>query len=522
MYPTLDIVRYRLLHQWRSALRSGARSRLKAALFLAAPGIALATVGTYHATLIRTAGPWLHEGTARRQGVLGAALLASGALVFLVLWAEIVQQIWFAKDQELFSIAPVARRAHIGYLWLFAVLRGAPWTFIFLTLPVLAASALPSAGPGTVAWALALSAVYWAWLALAALCAATSVAAGANRWRLERHACFAVLYLLQIGAVAQIISGWLTPSAWPSFAGNHEIRGVAALLPHHQIAAMMVMAPMPELRALAMHAVLLLGTLACASLACWRVTIRLWPRAILTAATLAKDSRPSWTHRCRSAFARGRSWAIFQKDLRDLIRNPVYRNCLLANYLLLFIALWAQARRESSGRQLMTTLPLVYLTPLIVSARTVSQEYPLLELYCLALPPGYNLLDAKLLAQGAVNTILAMVAALPFFLLLKPGFWSSAVLLFAGASALYVPVLTALALALGAYFPDLSATPGLLGLKWKGLLLYCLMAVPLYAFLLNRMYPGAALYSLFLIPATALLYAGARRHLDVLLERGTL
>jgi len=522
MFPTLAPVRYRLLHEWRSALRSGARSRLKAALFLATPALALAIVGGYHAMLIRAAGPWLHAGTARREGVLGAALLASGVLVFLVLWAEITQQIWFAKDQELLAVSPVARRTHVRYFWLFAVLRSAPWTMTFLTLPVLAASALPSAGPGAVAWALALSAVYWAWLALAALCAAASVAAGANCWRLERHACFAILYLLQIGAVAGIISGWLTPSAWLTFAGNHEIRGAAALLPHNQIAALMVMAPMQEPRDFAVRAVLLLGILGCASLACWRVTLRLWPRATLPAATLERDSRPSRARRCRSSFGRGWCWAIFQKDLRDLIRNPVYRNCLLANYLLLFIALWAQARHESSGRLLMTTLPLVYLTPLVVSARTVSREYPLLELYSLALPPGYNLLDAKLAAQGAVNTILAMVAALPFFLLLKPGFQPSAVLLFAGACALYVPVLTALALALGTYFPDLSATPGLLGLKWKGLLLYCLLAVPLYAFVLNRMFPGAALYSAFLIPATALLYAGARRRLDVLLERGTM
>jgi hypothetical protein len=325
--------------------------------------------------------------------------------------------------------------------------------------------------------------------------------------------------LLQIGAVALIISYRLTPSAWLSFAGNYELRGIAALLPHNQIASMMVMASMPELPAFALRAVLLMGTLVSTSLACWLVTLRLWPWATLPAATLEGDSQASWAHRYRSAFSGGRAWAIFQKDLRDLIRNPVYRNCLLANYLLLLVGLWAQARQASSGRLLMTTLPLVYWTPLIVSARTVSQECPLLELYRLALPRGYNLLDAKLFTQGVVNTILTLAASLPFFLLLRPGFHPSSVLLFTGASLLYVPVLTALALALGTFFPELSVTPGLLGLKLKGFLLYCLMAVPLYAFLLNRMYLGTALYSMFLLPAIALLYAGARRRLETLLER---
>jgi hypothetical protein len=519
MVSMLDPLRYRLLQEWRSALRNGARSRLKAALFVVAPALALVTVGSYHAMLIGAAGPWLNAGTACREGVLAAAFLASGALVFLVSCAEIMQQVWFARDQELLATAPINRDAHIAYRWFFAVLRSAPWAAVFLSLPVLAASALPSAGIGSVVWAIALSAIFWAWLALAALCTAALVVAAANRGRLERHACFVILYLLQIGAVVLIISYRLTPSAWLSFAGNCESRGMAALLPHHQLASIMVMAPMPEIPAFALRAVLLIGTLVSTSLACRFVILRIWPWADLPAATLERDSRASRIHGCRSTFSTSRSWAIFQKDLRDLIRNPVYRNCLLANYLLLVIGLWAQARQASSGRLLMTTLPLMCLTPLIVSARTVSQEYPLLELYRLALPCGYNLLDAKLFTQGVVSTILALAASLPFFLLLRPGLQPSTVLLFTGASLLYVPVLTALALALGTFFPELSVTPGLLGLKLKGFLLYCLVAVPLYAFLLDRMYLGTALYSMFLLPAIALLYAGARRRLETLLER---
>ena len=313
--------------------------------------------------LIRAAGPWLNAGTVRREGVIGAALLASGALVFLVSCAEIMQQLWFAKDQELLATAPIGRSAHIAYRWFFAVLRSAPWAAVFLSLPVLAASALPSAGIGSVAWALALCAVYWAWLAFAALCAAALIVAAANRWRLERHACFVILYLLQIGAVALIISYRLTPSAWFSFAGSCESHGMAALLPHHQLASIMVMAPMPEIPAVALRAVLLIGTLVSTSLACCLVTLRIWPWANLPGAILDRDSRASRVHSRHSTFSTSRSWAIFQKDLCDLIRNPVYRNCLLANYLLLLIGLWAQARQASSERLLMTTLPLMYLTP---------------------------------------------------------------------------------------------------------------------------------------------------------------
>jgi hypothetical protein len=155
----------------------------------------------------------------------------------------------------------------------------------------------------------------------------------------------------------------------------------------------------------------------------------------------------------------------------------------------------------------------------VVSGRTVSLEFPLLELYQLVFPRGYSLLDAKLRAQGTVNILVSLAAAFPFFLLLRPGFQTFSALYFMAATVIFVPVLTALALALGTYFPDLSPGPSVLGMRLKGLLLYSLMAVILYSFLLNRMYMATVLYGVFLILVISPLYLGARRRLDSSMER---
>jgi hypothetical protein len=519
MLLMIDAIRYRLLHEWRSILWNNSRSRWKAALLFVTPALALATVGSYHAMLIRAAAPDLQAGLARREGVIGAAFLASGALVFLVSCAEILQQVWFARDQELLAVAPVSRHAHIVYSLFFAAWRGAPWAAVFLSLPVLAASALPAAGFWATACAVGLGALFWAWLTCAALCAGVLVPAVFNRTRLERHTLFVLVYLLQIGAMGFIIRGWLTPAAWLEFAGEYEFHGLLAMLPHHQMASLIVRCSLQSVAVGALRAILLAGTLLLSALACYLVTLRFWPQATLPASSRGSGARTTRARRCRQAFLAGRSWVICWKDRRDLLRNPLHRSWLLANYLLLLLGLWAQARKESSSRLLMLILPVICVVPLTVSARTVSQECQFLELYKLIFPAAYSILDAKLRAQGVVNTILSFAVALPFFLLLKPGFETFTVLYYVCICLLYAPVLTALALALGTYFPDLSATPGMLGLRWQGALLYCLSAAVLYSFLLNRLYLGAALYSLFLVPLTAALYCGARRRLDSLMER---
>lgn len=217
-------------------------------------------------------------------------------------------------------------------------------------------------------------------------------------------------------------------------------------------------------------------------------------------------------------FSTSRSWAIFQKDLRDLLRNPAYRNALIATFLLLLIGIWAQTRKASSSRLPMMTLPLICYAPLLVSARAVSQEFKLLELYKLVLPYRGCLLDAKLRAHSLFNLAAALAASLPFFFLLKPGFQLSTVLCFTGEAVLCVPVLTALALALGTYFPDLSSGPGMLGVRLKGLAVYVLLGSVLYSLLLNRMAAAAGLYIVFLAGISAALFLGARRRLYALIE----
>lgn len=161
-------------------------------------------------------------------------------------------------------------------------------------------------------------------------------------------------------------------------------------------------------------------------------------------------------------------------------------------------------------------LALLYLVPLMTSARTVALELRMLGFYRLILPKLEYLLDLKWRAQAVLNCLIVALLAFPYFLFVRQGPKPCEAAYFTGCVVVYVPVLTMLALALGTFFPARTVSINPIGMNKWGIILYALLAIVLYSFLLNYMFLDILIYSLFLIPLTLLLYLGARRYLFVL------
>ncbi len=214
-------------------------------------------------------------------------------------------------------------------------------------------------------------------------------------------------------------------------------------------------------------------------------------------------------------FSENPAIAVLQKDCRDLLRNPAYRSALIGCSVLLVVALVALWRTGGAGdkatRRMMTALALLYLVPMFVSARTLTLEKQMIGFYRLVLPEAAKLLDWKLQAQAAVNCLTCFILALPLFVLgrvnpMEPVRYAAAVII-------CVPLLTALAIAIGAFFPASSTNANPIGIRIPGLLAYAVPSVILYSVLLSRMIIAGVLYLLFLAPVTAALYVLGRLRL---------
>ncbi len=512
----IALLRYRLLHEYRYALRGTACRRLKSLLLVLAPLFGLFVVAAYYAILVQSSAPLLSAGDGSRRRVLEASLIVGGAIAFLIMFMEMLQQLWFARDGEALAIAPVSNAIGVAYRSLFAVLHGAPWIVLFLSFPLLVVFAFPRTRMATDFLILILLIAYWIWLASCAACAASLVAAAANRWRLGRHGLYVALYLFQIMIFIYVFVS--LEARWPTLAGRLDLPAWSALLPPHQLAAIAIGTRHAGLLGSMSAVVSLTASLGCPPLLCYFAAVRLWHWASRPAAATKRENRIVCPRSHSLPFSNNRSWAIFQKDLRDLLRNPMYRNSLVATFFLLATGLWAQARKPAAAPLLAATLALIYTVPLFISGRAASQEYGLLEFYKLVLPSSFSPLDAKLRCQTVVNWALTLAAALPFFLLLRPGFQMFTVLYFAGAAFLSVPVFTALALALGTYFPVISNVPSALGIRLKGFVIYTLLGAIFYSLLLNRLYLGAGICLVFLAAASTVFYRCARRRLYALIE----
>jgi hypothetical protein len=515
----MNAIRYRLLQDWRGNVRESSWRRLRAFCLFLGPGIALWAAGGYHAILVGAVGRACGADPGIREGALEAALMISGALTFLVSFSETLREIWFAQERNMLASSPMTTGAVISYRWFFAMVRTAPWGAVFLSLPLLLAlSVSPQSLPGRTE-SILLIALYGVWISLGALMAASLTAAAWNRTGCGRHGVFVTFYVIQIALLAFLLFRFLTPAGWEEFSLQTRSPGVFSLMPHRQLAAFLVVEPAKGIAGFLATGMVLGGTMILSGYAFCSIAARA-AAARLEESSGAVSSRGRLA-RPQSGFSRKRSWAIFQKDLIDMIRNPVYRGSYLATLLLWPVGLWAQAKgRPSSGPSAMV-LALIYMVPFLLSARAVSREYPLLELYRLVLPRSYSLLDAKLRAHVPVNILLTLGAAIPFMVLLKPGMRLQPCLWFLAATVWFVPVFTAFSLALGTFFPDLSPAPSAIGVRLAGLILYLPPAACLYSLLLNRMIWATAGYSLFLLLLSAGAYCSAQRRLACLTERRT-
>jgi hypothetical protein len=162
----------------------------------------------------------------------------------------------------------------------------------------------------------------------------------------------------------------------------------------------------------------------------------------------------------------------------------------------------------------MMGLAFVYIVPFLFSARTVSLEFRMLQFYRLVFPSAGWVLDHKWKVQSVANILVVSVLAIPLFLLVRGGAKAFEPEYFLACMVVFVPLFTMLALALGTFFASTSNPPNAFGIKPVGGIIYFLLAITLYSFLLNYMYLGTLLYSLFLIPLTVFLYIQARKSLS--------
>jgi hypothetical protein len=419
--------------------------------------------------------------------------LVSTLLFYLFLLPELIREIGFAGDLELLRVAPIQTSHWIGYRLICAFLRSVGFAALVISFPVYCAWSF-SKDTFQLLFFLFLIISCFAWLSLMALWTSVAILCISNRLQISRHALFVFIsVVLVLGAF------WATPyfidaGIWSGFArrshGYHISSGY--------LFGLLVI-------------LFLSGSLV------YKSTLRLWPHA----------SKPAdhGTRRVREFFGKGtlfsadHSWAVFQKDLKDLCRNPNYRySLLLCCLLMIYIAaaswLKASSARPHTWARLMVGLTYVHMIPFFMSARTVSLEFRMLPFYRLIFPNAGRILDFKWRVQSVLNSLVNLVLAFPLFLLIRGGARSFEPAYYAGCVIVFVPVFTMLALALGTFFPSTSTPQNLFGIRPLGGVIYFLLAITLYSFLLNYMYLGTLLYSLFLIPLTVFLYFLARKSLS--------
>jgi hypothetical protein len=419
--------------------------------------------------------------------------LVSTLLYYLFLLPELIREIGFSGDLELLRVTPVNASNCIVYRLVFTLLRNVGFETLVITFPVYCAWSF-SKDTLQLLFFLFLIISCFAWLSLMALWTSVAILFISNRLQISRHTLFgAISVVLVLGAF------WATPyffdtGVWSGYArrshGYHISSG---------------------------YLFGLLVILFLSGYLVYKSTLRLWPHA----------SKPAdhGTRRVREFFGKGtlfsadHSWAVFQKDLKDLCRNPNYRYGLFINCcFLVAIAIQVWLKAPAAGKhiwaRMMVGLSFIHLIPFFFSARTVSLEFRMLQFYRLVFPNAGWVLDQKWKVQSILNILVISILALPLFLLIRGGAKSFEPEYYAGCVVLFVPVFTMLSLALGTFFASTSTPPNAFGIRPLGGVIYFLLAITLYSFLLNYMYLGTLLYSLFLIPFTVFLYFLARKSLS--------
>jgi hypothetical protein len=502
----------RAAREWRRALHGSLWQRTAVILGLLTPPVFIWIATRLYLRLAYVLHGRTLQSATSSQAALEMAFLISGAMIAALTGIEFLREAWFADDQEMFGLAPVAPGRHLAYRSVIAVARAGLWSCALLAFPACLAYFLPGLRVPPLLMSILLIA-YWATAVAAGLSGASLLLWLVRKAALDPRDVFVVLYILNLLLCLKAFSLVLDPDSFARTADQFvHHRTLTDALPQQEIANLAANYHRLTVVQTTVGVILTVvsPTLAVMTYCC--LGRKLWEgwRPTYREASLGATRRYHLTGR---RFSSNPSWAILQKDIKDLTRNPAYRNATAGVIVLLAIALWIQSRSAKDSQLLMLVLNLVYFVPLIWSPRAIGQDARFMDIYALSLSDGSRLLSFRLNAHSLVNVVVTFVSAVPFFLFLKPGFQPHTMAYFAIAATIFVPPLTALALALGVLSPASQAVPVPLGINLKGMLCYFLLAIPLYSLLLNRIVVGVAIHALCLTAVALCLCRAAQNHL---------
>jgi hypothetical protein len=363
--------------------------------------------------------------------LLCACALGASALFFLGVVPECFREIGLARDQQLLRVCPISPARLLGYRMTFVILRNAPFCAISILLPVSFILRSSAFGPFRLPVILLIIA-YFAWLGLLSLSVSMILLRLGNAWQLARRSGYALLFMIFFLTGSVIIFNILDPSIWTALSRS------SSALP-----------PPPWMVYVVPVLLIVSGYWLC------RMTLRIWPGATVS------DEGGQCRERAFSAgkrlFSLHPAWAISQKDIRTLFRNPAYRYSLMGCLLLASYCLFLHGRHPPGGShswgRLMIAMTYIYWIPLSFSARTVSLEYRMLGLYRLVFPDVGRLLDLKWTIQAFLNCAVAALLGVATLLSLDGNVGILDPAYYLGCVLFCVPLLTMLAIALGTFFP---------------------------------------------------------------------
>ncbi len=484
------LIAYRILHEYRKVFSIGGTLRRRAAflLYVLLTPASAAIAWALNARILSAVRSHIRADGDNPWPALAVGSALAGLLFFSVSLIELMREIAFAGDREMVQISATSPERALRYRLVMAVFRFLPFSVVFALFPAQFLLSFPLPRPWA-AFVIPAVVLYFLWLFMLALFTVMSVLSVSLRLRVRRHTVFMLLYVLVVLLSIPVSSAIVDQELWPVLV--HRLRHMS---PGTWVLGALFFAFLVSTRFL------------------YRRSLELWHEASKSEEPVGRLGR---TYRGRhTCFPADAARALLQKDMRDLIRNPAYRQALVACGILLILAAWSQwkaAGTTGSWRCMMTCLSFLYLIPLFFSGRSIALELPMLDFYRLVLPKVETLMDLKLKTHTTVNCLTVVALSVPVFLLTAQGGNHCDFFYFILTVGLFVPLLSMLVISLGTFFPHISPVPHPFGIKLKGIVLYGLLALPLYSFLLNRMYVGTAVYSAALVPLTLLLYCRAKR-----------
>ncbi len=480
------LLRCRLRHEFRRALRNSGSMRRRLAFLTLACSYAVLPCWCWrlYCILIDSIGGTITAAGTTSTNIVLLSLLNGGLLFLVSASPEVLREVGFAPDQPVIQVSPVSAAVQVRYRLAAALVWSGPFLISWFLLPLAFIHRFIDSALQQLVW-IALWLACCIWLPIFCLRFSVLLHVWADRRGISRHYGFIPFFAACVGAGLFAAHALFTPGLWMDAASGPAIPlGVAwgALL------AILSSGPMM-----------------------YRSVVACWPGI----ADPAACRRRGFHGRSGRVFSRKPARAVFQKDVKDLTRNPAYRIPLILSFLCIPAGLWAQWNSAStgslpSGRRMLLAGSLLYLTPLFISARTVTLEFKMLDFYRLALPHAGTLLGIKWRFQAGLNVIIVTILALPLFAFLRGGNIPNEPLLFAMATVFGVPVLTMLALALGTFFPVAEARANPVGMGKWGVMVYFLLALVLLSLLVNGMKAAATVYLVFLTVVSGLFFHGAR------------